>query len=98
VDDHLGRHRVRLELAGVHPEDGEALGSVDEVGDPRRHEVEHLAVHAEFGVEGADRGDRGVVDVGDEPVRPVEGDVGGPVLAVEEPVREGHAHPNGSTR
>jgi hypothetical protein len=55
------------------------------VRDPRGHEIEHVAVDAELVVEGADGGDGGLVDVGDQPVGLVEDRVGQAVGAVEEP-------------
>jgi hypothetical protein len=55
---------------------------------PRAHEVEHVAVETELGVEGADRGDGAVVDVRDEARRDVERGVVEVVGTVEEAVGE----------
>ena len=69
-------------------------GVVVEVRHPRAHEVEHVAgtvdSDAELVVERTDGGDGAVVDVGDEPQRPVEGGVGAGIGPVEEPGREVH--------
>ena len=79
------RLRVGGELRRVHPEHREVRGRAAEVRHPRAHEVEHVAVDAELVVERADRGDRAVVDVGDQAREPVERVVGAGVGAVEEP-------------
>ncbi len=49
--------------------------------DPRRADVEHVARQLQFVVEGTDRCDGAVVDVGDESVDRVEPLVAGVVLA-----------------
>jgi hypothetical protein len=82
--------RVGGELVVVHPQHGEATRRVDEVRHPRAHEVEHLTADVELFVQRADRGDGGVVDVGDEPQRTVERVVGAGIGPVEEPGREVH--------
>ena len=88
VHDVLGQHRVGRELGGVHAQPDEAPGRRAEVRHPRRHQVEDLPLDGQLGVQVADRGDRALVDVGDQPWRPVERRVGPGVGAVEEPVRE----------
>jgi hypothetical protein len=91
----LGQRRVGGELAGVEPEPDEPARRLREVGDPRRHEVEHLAVESELVIERPDGGDGPVVDVRDEPGPGVELGVGAGVRAVEEAGREdgvGHDH------
>ena len=87
VHDPRRRLRVRGELLCIETEDGEVGGRVSEVRHPRAHEVEDVALHIEFVVERADRRDRGVVDVGDEPRERVELGVLLLVLAGEEPGR-----------
>ena len=72
MHDSFGRRRVGLQFLGVHAEYGQALRRILEVRNPRRHQVEHVTLHLEFAVEGADAGDRSVVDMGDEPCRLVE--------------------------
>jgi hypothetical protein len=79
------------------PSPTKAARGLAEVRDPRRHEVEHVAVEAQLGVQRADGGDRPVVDVRDEPGGAVERGVVGLVGAVEEAgwedvggIRSGH--------
>ena len=72
VHDRGGRGGVGRELVLVHPEDREAGRCHPEVRHPRPHEVEDVAVDAQLVVEGTDRGDGAVVDVGDEPGHRVE--------------------------
>ena len=86
------RLRVAASSAAFMPEHGE-VGAAHcvEVRHPRAHEVEHVTVEAELVVERPDRGDGAVVDVGDEPQRPVELGVGARIGPVEEPGWEGHA-------
>ena len=60
----------------------------EEVGDPRRHQVEHVTLDHELVVERADGRDGAVVDVGDEAVGPVERGVVVGVGPIEEPARE----------
>jgi hypothetical protein len=88
VHDILGQHRVGPQLCGVHPEPDQSARCGPEVRDPRRHQIEDLAVDGELGVRRADRRDRSVVDVGDQPGWTVELRVRGGVHPVEEPGRE----------
>ena len=65
-----------------------------EVRDPRTHQIEHVSGNPEFLIEGADRTDGMLVDVGDQARPRVEHRIGGRVSPVEEAWREWHAvHP-----
>ena len=91
VDDGSPCQGVRIELVRVHPEHREVRGWGAEVRDPRTHQIEHVAGDPKFVIEGTDRSDGLVVEVGDQARPRVETRIAGPVNSVEETEREGAA-------
>ena len=67
LDHAVVGHRVGGELDLVEAEDRQVPRRGAEVADPAAHQVEDVAGQAELVVQRADRGDRAVVDVGEQP-------------------------------
>jgi hypothetical protein len=94
-DDTFGRHRIGLELGGIHSEDDEFGRLRWKVGHPRRHQVQHASGPAspadtEVGVELAHGRDGSLVDMRHQAGGQVKARVRRGVVTVKEPLRKVH--------